>query len=354
MRKILIDSLTDTSLYIEKKIPLNIIVNKSINNKGVLEIDENKNILISQLDSGDTELYRLESYNGEGGVMLYNSTTKAIQIANTGDFLRVSLDFEKGTKYYIGASLIKSSSVNVVEKSFVLDGLEGKNILKVFMNGRELISYRFSLNKLYILGSERELIDNYSDLVVYAYSSSNIQDETQFTIKYYQYRKVFDVETFFDQSYFEGIDTGFGGEKFINFDSVSIEPQVERSVYKRNFAFSKKYRINSISNRVDLNLFLVSGIRDLVEYVGSSEFRILLVNPIFGRIVLINNCTVSDGVGLAYDKNKNTKKFNIECGNYIDIYKAEPHPYNKGKYGKYKYGGGDIYLDNSHRNIGDR
>lgn len=346
----IIDSLTNTKLFVEKRKPVNIIVNKNTNNNGILEIDENKNPLISELDSGDTELYRLESYNGEDGVLLYNPTTKAMQLAKSGDFLRITIDFEKGTKYYTGAKVITSSKVNVTEGSFIVDELGGKNILKIFMNGREIKSYRISLNKIFVLGMDKSLLDYHSDIVIYAYDSNSISNEIEIVIKYYQYNKIFDVDSFFDETYFQD---NFTGEEFINFESLSVEPQVERTMYKRNFGFSKKFRINSISNRVDLNLFLVSGIRDFIEYVGSSEFRILLVSSLFDRIVIINNCSVSDGVSLVYDKSKNGKKFNIECGNYIDIYKSKPHPYNKGKYGRYKYGGGYIYLDNSHRNVGD-
>lgn len=351
MRKILIDSLTDTILYIEKKIPMNIVCNKLINKNGLLEIDANKNALISMVDSGDTFLKRLTAYNGQDGVLFYNRKTKAMQLVKLGEELNITIDFDKGTQYFLGAKKIKCSNYDNIEGSFSCSELGNANIFKIFCDGREIQTYRVDSiqNKIFILGNEKFLLDEYSDIIIYTYTKNTIDDETTFTVSYTQYRNIFNINTFMDESYFQ---EEFTGEKIINFESISIEPQTIRESYKKPFGFGNRYRINSITNRTELNVFLIDEQIDLVSYTDRKEFRIILINTTFGRALILNNCYVTEGTTITYDKSKNTKKMNIEFGNYLDIYRDYTHSYGKGRYGRYKYGGGSIYLENSHRTQG--
>lgn len=360
----MIDSLTSTEVYVEKKTVSKIIGNSKINNSGILEIDSKNNKLINEVDSGDTPLYRLSVYNGEDSLMLYNPTTKYIQLAKEGDLLNINIDFVHGTKYYIGSKMLISEQ----KTGNVFDvNLEGLIPLKVIMDGREIKSYSSNSTSVTILGTDRNLIDTFSKIVIYAYKNTNITNldmnvereedrentvllYTQsspnlFEIEYYQYDTIWNPEEFYLGDYF--LDNTLVEETNC-FESLSINQNVTKTVYRGGFNFSNKTRINTIDNTIDLDVFDVSNLVDLVQYVGKDEFRMILINPSFGRTVIVNNCKIDNGVSIIYDKAKNHKKFTISCGNYIDIKSSRESLYGTDRYGKGYYGGGD-YIYNSHR-----
>lgn len=337
----MIDNLTCTNVFVEKKSLLKIIGNSTLNKDGILEIDSSNNSLISIIDSGDTPLYRLSKYTGADGLMFYNSTTQHIQIAKEGDILDADLDFERGTKYFIGAKLIKSTSVSGSVFTVPLNGL---NVLKIFIDGREIKSYSIQNDKITVLGASRLILDMFSELVVYAYSTANISNNEEFEIDYYQYDTVWDKDLFLDGTYFEEIR----GIELNCFDSVSINQTVGKTVYRNALKKSNDTRINSVDNVIDMNIFNMSELPDMLQYVGYEEFRMILINSPVGRTVLVNNCKVDNGISQIFEKAKNTKKFTISCGNYIDIFTANPSIYGEGKYGRGQYGSG-TYVLNSHR-----
>ncbi|MGL6131806.1 MAG: hypothetical protein ACRCZ9_09365 [Fusobacteriaceae bacterium] len=338
----IIDSLTSTSVYVEKKSLLKIVGNATTNNVGLIEIDSNGNKLISTIDSGDTSLYRLSKYSGDDGLMVYNPTTKNIQIATEGDFLDIGIDFERGTKYYIGAKLIKSAKHELNTFTVPLNGL---NVFKIFMDGRELKTYSVANDNITISGNERLMVDEFSELVVYAYETSVILADVSFEIEYFQYDVVWDLDLFEDGSHFDS----FKGFCVNCFESVSVNQNITKTTYRGGFKNSNESRINSIDNTADLSTFGASELEDLVQYVGNDEFRMLFANASFGRFILLNNCRLDNGVSLILEKSKNTKKFTLSCGNYIDIGFAEPAEYGMDKYGRRIYGSGREMVYNSHR-----
>ncbi|MGL4425062.1 MAG: hypothetical protein ACRCTC_02270 [Cetobacterium sp.] len=359
----IIDSLTSTKVYVEKKGLVTIIGNSSTNNLGLLEVDSNNNKLISNIDSGDTPLYRLSEYNGAGGLMLYNPTTKSIQIAHRGDFLNVGIDFEKGTRYHVGAKLLKATKHR--GRVFEIQ-LARLIVFKVFMDGREIRHYEKTDNSITVIGNDGLMVDDFSELVIYAYEDTRLFDDTfvgtrkenqsltpkefaisssnSFEIEYYQYERVLDLESFKDETYFDE----FKGIAVDCFESTSISQSVSKTMYRGGFRFANNTRLNSIDNTADFNVFGASGLVDFVQYVGNEEFRIIFLNMEYGRFILLNNCIIDNGVGIVLEKEKNTKKFTLSCGNYIDINMSGEDGYGKKRYGRSIYGSG-IWVYNSHK-----
>ncbi|MGL6101211.1 MAG: hypothetical protein ACRCZ9_11705 [Fusobacteriaceae bacterium] len=364
----IIDSLASTKVYVEKKSLLKIIGNSETNNDGFLRVDSSGNKLISNIDSGDTPLYRLEKYSGSYGLMLYNPTTKNIQIAQQGDFLNVGIDFDKGTRYFIGARRIKS--ISHLKNTFTLD-LGDSRIFKVFMDGREIKNYSVTNNSITLNGNESYLIDMFSELVVYTYLSNEVKgsvsrgvmrDESvaspvvnvfsdtsydAFVMEYYQYPKIWDYELFLNEEYFEGGNI----IPLYNFNEASITQNVSRTTYRSGFSYSMNTRINSVENTVELNTFEGNDRVDMVRYVGNDEFRLVFANPAFGRFVLLNNCKADGGGSIMYNKEKNTRKVSLHCGNYVDIVRDFTKEYGSDEYSEGVYGGG-LSVYNSHRKSG--
>lgn len=363
----IIDNLTATDVFFERKIPITISCNQEKNNDGILREDNLGNKLISVIDSGDTFLGRLVKYSGTGGVIFYNEPTKKMRFVYEGESINLPIDFVKGTKYYVGARKIYGTYNG--NYTFSADIGEDE-IFKVFLdNGREINSYTIRDNTITLLGSDRLYIDVLSELIIYTYKYNNMdgyvsigveRDEKnsnpmlnqmnttyELEIEYLGYETIWDADRFMTEEYFET----FAGEEAICFETLEVSQSIVKDSEKSNFSNSSKSIINSIDNSVNMDTFDGDEVFDIVQYMGADEFRILLVNPVFGRIVLINNCQINNGVSLIFAKEKNTKTFTVNCGNYIDIKLSDPSEYGMGKYGRGQYGDGTWIINSSRRGV---
>ena len=339
---IIIDNLITTNVYFEKKVPITITCNNTQNNAGVIKQDDLGNFLVSIIDSGDTNLYKLKQYNGTDGVLFYNENDYKLRLVQSGDIIDMPLDFTKGTKYFVGAKKVFGTYNGNYTFTAEISNYE---IFKIFLdNGREINTYTTDENIINITGTDRLYIDDFSELIIYVYkhnSTNNVItkngiEDFSFVIEYYGYEAIWDVEEFINGEYFET----FTGQEVICFDSLEVSQSVTKDSEKSSFSNSPKSRINSVDNSVEFNIFSASEMVDLVQYIGSDEFRIVMVNNIFGRIILINNCKINNGVSLIFEKERNTKKFTLTCGNYIDVNLSNPSKYGKGRYGRGLYGKG--------------
>ena len=351
----IIDNLTATETYVEKRMKIPITCNDKHNSNGIIEEDDLGNKLVSIVDSGDTYLYRLSDYKGKDGIILYSEETKQMRLVHKGDDINLRVDFGKGIRYYVGAKRVIATERN--EYVFKCE-LSDANIFKVFLDtGREIKSYTFDASGITVSGADRLYIDDFSELIIYTYTSNssttymNLKEtiDNSFVIEYYGYDSIWDLDGFISGEYFKG----FKGIEIISFDNLEISQSISKDSIKKNFNNSAITRINAIENTVSLNIFNVSDTQDLVHYIGTSDFRILLINPIFGRIVLINNCKIDDGVSLIFEKERNYKKIGIVCGNYIDINLSNPSEYGLGRYGRGQYGNGVEIWNSARRGLDD-
>lgn len=345
----IIDNLTATEVFVEKKMLIKITADSINNSNGKLEIDDNKNKLISVIDSGDTRLYRVSKYKGTDNIMFYNSTRNQLCLAKEGDLLNINIDFDKGLQYFVGAKkIICKSHIN---NQFDCN-LEGLNVFKIFLdNGRELTSYTTIDNKIIILGNDRYYIDDFSELVVYVYVSESTKPSLMskvdytFQVEFYGYEVIFDINEMIGGTYFET----FKGDEISLFDSLEVAESVNKDVSRGHFAVSSYCITNSIENSVDLQTFIGDEAVDLPQYVGNEEFRIICLNSSFGRMVLINNCRINDGVSAIFTKERNSKKYKIDCGNYIDINLYNSSFYGLKRYGRGQYGDGTLIYNSARR-----
>ena len=371
MRIIVIDALANTNVYIEKKRLLTITANGVKNNDGYLRLDDFNNPLISKIDSGYTPLYRVKMYKGKEYLMLYNSTTKQIQLVKTGQLLNMSLDFIKGTQYFLEANkfIVSEHKNNVFTTK-----LKGYKIFRIFLdNGSEITNYtyNYTTNELTIKGLERNYIDDMSELIIFVYKDTdicpsysisverdeNVQspdlkftqsklEDTYFVLEYYNYSSIYDYVNFINEEYF--LSSNFVGNEFVCFEKLTINETIDKESYRPNFMPCDISRIKRIDVSCELETFNANSLVDMVQYIGKDEFRILLINSLFGRIVLVNNCILDNGISMIFQKEGNMKNCKISCGNYIDIQVSEQSAYSKGKYGKGQYGSG-TWVINSHR-----
>ena len=311
----IIDSLTNTNMYIEKKVPIEIFANSTTNNNGVLEIDNNKNNLISRINVGDNTLGVLKEYNGVDSVMFYSPINKQICFARQGDRVNIKFDYTNGIKYFIGArKIITCNPINYV---FNCD-LSGLHVFKIFAdNGREITNYLIGSNKLTIQGKDRLYIDDFTEITIYVYKQAQLKGtQTYFRLQYNGYSIVYDRNLFMSHDYFKT----FEGIEIKLFDSLELAQSINKDTNRDYFQSTFNSIVNSVENSIDLQTFIGNDEVDLPTYVGKDEFRIILISQGLERIVLINNCGVGgDGISLIYTKDKNSKKYKISCGSYIEL-----------------------------------
>lgn len=337
----IIDNLTATNMYFEKKVLINITCNSEQNSDGRIVVDDLGNSLVNIVDSGDTFLYRVSSSTKR--IMFYNETDKRIRIVSEGELIDMPLDFSKGTRYFLDSR--REYGFYRGDYTFEVTNLSEYVVFKIFLDdGREITSYDIEGNNVILKGVDRLYIDSFSEIIVYMYKETTSANYP-FVLEYYNYENIIDIENFIDGSYFET----FVGNETNCFESLEISQSVTKDSEKRNFSNVARSRINSVDNSVDLNLFNGSDEVDLIQYIGRDEFRIVLVNPVFGRIVLINNCYIINGISLIYEKEKNYKKVTLTCGNYIDINVSNPSEYGMGRYGRGQYGTGTQIFNSSRR-----
>lgn len=337
----IIDNLTATNMYFEKKVLINITCNSEQNSDGRIVVDDLGNSLVNIVDSGDTFLYRVSS--SEKRIMFYNETDKRIRIVSEGELIDMPLDFSKGTRYFLDSR--REYGFYRGDYTFEVTNLSEYEVFKIFLDdGREITSYDIEDNNVILKGVDRLYIDSFSEIIVYMYKETTSANYP-FVLEYYNYENIIDIENFIDGNYFET----FVGNETNCFESLEISQSVTKDSEKRNFSNVARSRINSVDNSVDLNLFNGSDEVDLIQYIGRDEFRIVLVNPVFGRIVLINNCYIINGISLIYEKEKNYKKVTLTCGNYIDINVSNPSEYGMGRYGRGRYGTGTQIFNSSRR-----
>lgn len=337
----IIDNLTATNMYFEKKVLINITCNSEQNSDGRIVVDDLGNSLVNIVDSGDTFLYRVSSSTKR--IMFYNETDKRIRIVSEGELIDIPLDFSIGTRYFLDSR--REYGFYRGDYTFEVTNLSEYEVFKIFLDdGREITSYDIEDNNVILKGVDRLYIDSFSEIIVYMYKETTSANYP-FVLEYYNYENIIDIENFIDGSYFET----FVGNETNCFESLEISQSVTKDSEKRNFSNVARSRINSVDNSVDLNLFNGSDEVDLIQYIGRDEFRIVLVNPVFGRIVLINNCYIINGISLIYEKEKNYKKVTLTCGNYIDINVSNPSEYGMGRYGRGQYGTGTQIFNSSRR-----
>lgn len=344
-----IDSLTSTEVYVEKKVLITITADAKTNNRGILEVDDKGNKLISIVDSGDTHLYRVSEYKGTDSILFYNSTTKQLSLAKEKENINVDIDFEKGTQYYCGAKrmVCKNSNKNV----FNCD-LTGYRIFKVFLdNGREITSYNSDDTTITILGNDRLYLDEFSEITVYVYTTNSTKPilmsnvDYSFKVEFFGYEAILDLNEMLEGNYFQM----FKGDEVTLFDSLELSESVTKDTTRSYFAVSSESRVNAVENSIDLQTFIGDGSIDLPQYIGTDEFRMICVNPTFGRIVFINNCFFKDGVSPIYTKERNSKKYKISCGNYIDINLHNASLYGMKRYGRGQYGEGTLIYNSARK-----
>ncbi|MGL5961941.1 MAG: hypothetical protein ACRCZ0_08310 [Cetobacterium sp.] len=332
----IIDNLADTGLFIDTKTTCSITISPELNKDGVLSEDNFGNNLISIIDSGYTPLGMLVKYHGGSGLLIHNTSTQQHGVFVEGDVIGIPVDFDKGLRYYLDAEVVYPQGRD--NDKFIVD-LKGKRIFKISVDGKNITNYSQTTDGIIIKGVDALLLDRFSELVVYIYSDTPPQNYGDIVaqISYKQYRS---IEVWDNNE--EGLDTSYleGGEvlEVNTFEKLNISPTVTHTEIGRPFSSGYDFITNSSNLKVSLDIFFASEEVPIDKYVGDSEFRLVLSNPIFGRCILVNNCRLDGTDGLTLDKAKNVANISIRASNLVDILVSKSTTYGEDEYSKGGFG----------------
>lgn len=340
----MLDSLTDTYVYFELTSDINITCNNTVNQNGKLEVDDSGNSLISRIDSGDTPLGKLESYNGDDKLLVYNETTNEMELLAEGDLFKLNIDFDKGVDYYLGAKKVLATRISGF--TFSAD-IGTKNVFKVYLDGKDVKFFTYDATTITVQGVSSARVDDFTKLTVILYDEHAITDSTEFVISYSNYTTIYQQDDFMNLSYFKAVE--FNGEDMEMIQSINPNQEVNKTNIRNSFKNADLSIINKVTNTLEVVSYVLEGYIDLADIVGLNNFRIVLINPFIHRCVIFNNCRMDKGINLSYEKEGNTRKYSLDCGNRIEVtVHGELGAYGEGYYGKGLYGTNTSVINSSH------
>lgn len=348
-----IEGLTTTKVVVEKKTMSSIDSNNVLNKDGTLNIDELNNILVSDVDGGDTELYRLTKYTGGGKLLIYNKSLNMTQLVSSGEFVDILLDYRLGTRYFLGADIVKLKDKEGHKFKYAFGGVK---VFKVFLEGLELKNYRVAEDGIEVLGNDIYKINNLTELVVYTYITNKIENNKlsvskkdsssdtsmtytdgstyTFSIEYEQYMsihpKMESIEDYLSES--NSFDVHHIGD-------ISLTNTTEKSDYITYGKSRKSEVYNNINHSLSFQSFGVGGAKPLHHILGGDVFRVLLIDEMWGRLTILHDCSLQWGTNRNYTKNGNNIDVTINGGGLIDIIPIEGRAYSSYSYGKLTYDG---------------
>lgn len=331
-----INSLIDTLVFFERRRPMSITYSSNTVLDNIIVKDDNENDLKGEIDSGDTYITQVKEYEGDDSLLLYNIYDDNIRVVKKGEKIsNFKIDFYNGTRVYLGAKRVfgKYKEKNIYNTDTPLSEY---SVLKIFSdNGKEIKNYDIKQedSTITIKGNDRYIVDDETTLIIYVYKT--IQSGS-FVLQYEGYNKILDLTNFLNEEYF--MDS-FDGNSIDSFESFDISLSSTEDTIRQKFTKKTINVINYYENKVSIDIFDVSEKSSLLDDVKEEEFRLILVNPNFGRVCLINNCTIKPTFSNVFEKGKVSKSLEINFSNYIEVTITGQSYYGKASYGIGKYGG---------------
>lgn len=316
----MIDSLQISNIYVEKSTQQSIKISSSSNENGVLEIDENGNDL--SLKYAGRQVVTGYSGAGLGNVLVYDSTQYAILNSNTNYYL-----FKDTTYYKINAgeqSFELEYVLNGSNYEFTLDILNS-TLFKVYLNGKEITNYSYTDGILSIPTSSVIFINHFDDNCIKVIFYSNNQTISGLGYIYYNgFDSMLNREFLEDLDLIEEIGYGEGnyGEGCYNptlnnlYKINTIEGDLAYNItetlisYRDSTSYCKYYKKTDKEGIIDLNLFEERDKSDLLYFLDSSKFRIIIHNPYEDILRILTNCQIVEAPTSTI-ASKNTRKFRV-------------------------------------------
>lgn len=328
----MIDSLGDSSVYVEKYSSQTITINSTKNQNGIIEVDDNGNDMIGIYDIGAVDLGNLTTYTYTDKLLIYNDQVDKWGLYSQGEEIRETINWVNGSKYYIKAKYISSDTFS--GKTFTID-TAGKNIFKVYVNGREVSTYTRTDSQITVLGIDAMFVDvNINEMTVVVYDSNQTLSD-DIVITYQGVSVIFDFEEFIKTGYFDNKPLV---REITIFENLTDNHEKEMSIIKNGF---RKRGVDvNLGDLFNLEIQTKTG-KDFVNYLSflrKDVHRTIIVNPYNENIIIYNNQKIINGTSKNYDKDGNVTRVQATTDNKITVYTEVERAYGEGEYGLHVYG----------------
>lgn len=315
--------------------PREIRINSTTNNVGILNYDENNNLISgNQVGIGRQDIISMTS-NTNGNIILYNDESKYFQ------FLDLTFTEDENENYYVYNTRLTNKykvratryeSTTITSNKITVD-LTGESVFKVIVNGYDIESYSYDATGVTITGDDVYYVGEFVNYaIVYHYDSNQaISGETIF--EYHAPEKFYTVDKtlFNDGSFFNKDDIS----EICLFENFNVND--ERTLWQKNRAYKYNQKQRQIDRKISIAITNKEDIRDTV---GDNYFRFFGWSKKYERFLCFNNCIIQGSANMQKTKlDPNTYSYDIMCEDYYVLDFLAGAPYGTSLYGLAPYGG---------------
>lgn len=326
----MLNSKQSCDVYIEPYKTIKININPSVNQTGVLYVDEYNNALYSIINLGINRVLSIVGYsaNYPNSLLIYSGESYGLykDFITPNKFAPI-IHPNNPVQYKINAT--KTQVDNADDSPTFAIGLTGRTIFKVKLNGIETTNYSATVTSITV--NDTKLLAPFENTLEVIHYTTNQTITQPFYLTYYGVEKRYDLEvatcepTFFDNM--KSITLFQDMSDSINKTLVDVGNSVENSQNKI---------ITGLDDQITLAMY--SGTYDLVAETMDKPFRIVSYDMMNDILTYWSGCRIFNGVNFTMG-DVNIKNYTINFDDKVEVYGVSPvNVYGEGLYGEGYYG----------------
>jgi hypothetical protein len=326
----IVDNIVTSNYYIELYSEQTITISNTKNTAGLIQTDENGNLLNSIVHSGSNYIYEcVKTYTGN--FILYDDVN-FVYIASSFTESDIGSHFlmkpTKQMKYILGADKVTNATTS---GNKISTNLTGKGIFRVSINGNVLTSSQYTSDStgITLLSPYNNYITEINDdVVIYTYTiGASINNSI--VLKYQGVTNL--VPTY------GAVDTYLSAncQQICLFNSFNLSE--DKTLNKINNIYQYVNFDEEVTRNNTLNFSMFEDLRNTLK---NKRFRIIIWKEDDSLFSFFCNCIFKNGTTKNYDTTKNEISYTFNFEDEIQItYLGANTAYGNGIYGEGYYGG---------------
>ena len=333
--------------YIENYKNIKVNITPSVNQSGVLQVNEKNDSLYGQLNTGTFTFNKLVGYSSQ----YYNKLLLFQKLPNGTLYSKALIsDFITDNKFSYTVNPMLPLQYRINAKQDLISNsndspdfaiaLTGRTVFSVELNDKPLVPSQYKASSVKVTINDTSILNPYENeiRVIHYATAQTITDS--FYLGYEGVEKVYDLDSATcDYTFFEDkIKIDLFGDFSTNINKTLSETKntVER--------VSRKLETDRVST---MSIAFYTDGQDITDLLNN-KFRVLAYDPYSDVLYYYSNCRITAGVPRSYSSGGNQITVEIEFENEIKVYGtfSTPVAYGEGIYGVGYYGGGVSVVTN--------
>lgn len=302
--------------YIEPYKNIKINITPSVNQNGILSVDEFGNEIYSLINVGTTKIKSVIGYtsNYADYLLIYNNHNYCLfKDFIVNDKFGFIIHPNTPTKYKINTKI--SYVENSDDNAFFSINLTNRTIFKLKLNNKEIKDFIYDANGVTI--SDSSVLDPFENSIEIIHYSTTQNISNSFYITYLGVENRYDLDvqtcepTFFDNM--KALET-----------SESLSDSISRTLLDiGNYHENSENKIVSETENI-ISLTTYDGSFDLVSIVGDNPFRIVAYDMMADIMLYWAGCRIFSGTGYSVASSGNIKNYSINFEDRVQIFGVSP------------------------------